>query len=704
MRVPFAGSAAISSMLGAGLVAGWSPAYRGRRVSDPRDGRVAHMGMDQPDETTEPRGAGLLGLAALWLGRTGRVVSLIFGLLIAWVAGFALIDDATLRVGTIGLSVLIVLLLEPLATRRQGLTPGGRNLRWAFDGLLLVGFAITFYWFFVIREELWDAVYDYTLFDIVVGYLGLFVTIELTRRTFGMALAVVTVAFLLYALLGQHLPWIFRHAGVDFTELIRTTWYSFDGVLGRPTGIVAGVVLIFVLLGSVLEASGAGAILLRISIQLTARIRGGPAHAAIVASALFGTLSGSTIANVVGTGVFTIPMIKKRGFSPSFAGAVEAAASSGGQVTPPIMAAAAFVVAEYTNTPYLVLCVAALLPALFKYLAIFAQVYTEAVRLDIAPIPKHERQRLTRRDWIQSLRFFLPIAAVLVAMGSGWSPAVAGLAAVVVAIVVGLMMDPELRRRPQRLVRAIAEGGHQSARIMVAVAAVGIILGVVNETGVAHGFATLLSSIAEGSLMAALVLAMLGALVLGMGLPTLPAYLIIVLIMGPGIAALGKAGGISLLQIHLFVLYFGVLSSVTPPVALAAYAAAPIAGAPPLKTAMQALRLSLVGFLIPYVFVFNPSLLLVERFDVVELAWVVVRLIAAIWMLATGFAGFDSAGRLGLVQRVLRFAAALVMLYPYIYAEVGGLALGVLVFAWARFLPGSRRAPTLETKQEGGVK
>ena len=446
-------------------------------------------------------------------------------------------------------------------------------------------------------------------------------------------------------------------------------------MFGRPTGIVAGVVLIFVVFGAVLEATGAGAILLRIAITVTAGIRGGPAHAAIVASALFGTMSGSVMANVVGTGVFTIPMIKKRGFTPAFAGAVEAAASSGGQVMPPIMAAAAFLMAELTGTPYLTICLAALLPAVFKYVSIFAQVYTEAIKLGIETIPVEERETLTRADWIQSLRFALPIAALLLVMILGWSPAMAGFIALIVALIVGLAMDSELRRAPQRLIKPLIDGGYQAARIMVAVGAIGIILGVVNETGVALAFTSLLQSVGDGSLFFALVLAMIGSLILGMGLPTLPAYLIIVLIMGPAIVQLG----ISVLTVHMFVLYFGVLSSVTPPVALAAYAAAPIAGGRPLETAVQALRISLVAFLIPFVFVFNPSLLIVETFDVADFLWVIARLCVAIWMVATGFAGYDKQGRIALPLRFARFAAGIAMLLPDPMLEIGGFAGGLIL-------------------------
>ena len=249
------------------------------------------------------------------------------------------------------------------------------------------------------------------------------------------------------------------------------------------------------------------------------------------------------------------------------------------------------------------------------------------------------------------------------------------------AAVVGLAMDGDIRRRPQRLLKPLASGGYQAARIIVAVGTIGIILGVVNETGVAIGFASLLQSVGEDSLFLALVLAMVGSLILGMGLPTLPAYLIIVLIMGPAIVKLG----LSVLTVHMFVLYFGVLSSVTPPVALAAYAAAPIAGSRPLETAVQSLLISLVGFLIPFVFAFNPSLLIVESFDVGAFLWVIARLMAAVWMIATSFAGYDMRGRIGIVFRIARFAAGIVVLLPDPMLEIGGFVACVLLYGIDRF-------------------
>ena len=654
----------------------------------------AHRTIGPPQRSGRFREGGLaadrLGLLSTGIG---RALALALAALTLYLVVLALIDENLLRLGAIAISCLIVLFIEPLAVKYPAASSARRALFWAVDGILLIGFLITVYWFWITADKLWDGVFEFEASHLVTGYFGLLVILELTRRTFGVPLMLVTVLFVLYAILGRDLPSILQHAGIDPVEIIRTTWYSQDGVFGRPASIVANLVLIFIVFGAILEATGAGAVLLKISFAATAAVRGGPAHAAIMASALFGTMSGSAMANVVGTGVFTIPMIKKRGFSPPFAAAVEAAASCSGQVTPPIMAAAAFFVADYTGTPYLILIVAALLPALFKYLSIFAQVYAEAIRLNIAPISRSEREKLTGEDWLQSLRFFMPILALIVVLVEGRSPALAAVIAMGVALVVSLALDLFARARGaavlggslRNYVRAIAEAGYQCARIMVAVGAIGIIIGVVNETGVGIRFAQLLT-VGEGSLFLAFVFAMLGSLVLGMGLPTLPAYLIIVLILGPAIVQLGKDAGVTLLAVHLFVFYFAALSSLTPPVALAAYAAAPIAGARPFETAVQSVRISLVSFVIPFVFVFNPSLLLIDGFDSLELLWVVARLLLAIWLIATGFAGYDTTGRLNAVYRLLRLGAGFAMLYPLFALEAAAFAVGALLYIAGRIV------------------
>ncbi len=604
-----------------------------------------------------------------------------------YVTGIALVDEGMLRIGAVGLGGIVMMLSEPLALRYGGAKPWLRTLLWLVDALVFVAFVFSVGWFLRTYESLWEGLYILPESDLYISLAGIVVVIELTRRAFGPVLAGLCALAIGYGIFGARLPWFFAHAGFSFEETMRAVWYSFDGVFGFPVGIIASIVVIFVVFGALLEGTGAGAILIRMATAATAKIRGGPAHAAVLASALFGTISGSPVANVVGTGVFTIPLIKRQGFTAAFAGAVEAAASSAGQFTPPIMAAVAFVMAELVGVPYLTVAAAAALPALFYYLCLFASVYTESVRLGIGAVPMADRPTITRNDWVQSLRFVVPVVVVLAVLFAGRSPAAAGFWALIAAVVVGLGLDAGLRRNPMPIVHALARGGRQCAQIIIAVAAIGIVIAIINMTGVGLRFAVLLVDLAQDSLFLGLIVAMASCLVLGMGLPTLPAYLIIVLILGPAIAKIG----VPLLIVHLFVLYYGVLSNITPPVALAAYAAAPIAGANPLATGFQAVRIAAIGFMIPFVFVYNPSLVLVLGVDWLPFLGALVRLTLAIWLVATGTSGVGPY-RLGWAERAVRVAAGIAMLTPFSVVQASAVVLGGgLVLA--QFLRHRRTAP-----------
>lgn len=608
------------------------------------------------------------------LDKLGRIIALIFSLVVIAVIAFFVLDEANARFGVMAVSVVIVALTSPLAKGRYGRWGRGADL------LLIAAFLFSAIWFFQVKATLYTGFFRPSTENIFGGILGLAVLLVLTQRAWGWSLVILAMAFMGFGFLGPHLPGLLHHFGMDIGDFMQISWYSFDGVFGRTTGLVADNVLIFLIFGAILERTGAGESLIHISTALTARIRGGSAHAAIVASAVFGMMSGSVAANIAGTGVFTIPMIKRQGFSANFAGAVETAASSGGQLTPPIMAAAVFVMADLVGMPFSLVIAAAALPALFKYIGLFGQVYAEAIRLNIKTIPPEDRPILTARDWLNSALVFLPIAALMATFLAGKSPAMAGLVGVITAIATGLVLNPDFRREPQRILQAFVEGGISSAQIMLAVGVIGIVLAVVNETGVAIRFATSIASVGDGNLLLSLFLAMCGALILGMGLPTLPAYLIIAIMIAPAII---KAGVLPLAA-HMFVLYFAVYSSIVPPIAYGCYVAAPIAGGNPLQTSFVALRISIVGLLVPYVFVFSPSLLLVAgEFSWSELGFTIIRLLAAVWMFSSALGGADPRlGRIGYGQRILRGAAGIGAMVPLApvwgSAVIATLAIGLL--------------------------
>lgn len=600
---------------------------------------------------------------------------------------FPFIDQGVRLGGAIGSAVVIMLTLKPLAKEFGGGSSSRRLILWIVDVVILVGFIFTLFNFAEVYESLWDGVIILEVPTLAVGFFGTMVVIEMVRRAFGIILPTICIVMLIYAHFGD-LPGIFGHRGFTFEEVVEVSWFSFGGVFGRPTDIVSSIVLVFIVFGAILESTGATGILLKMATVATARIRGGTAHSAIVASAMFGTISGSPVANVVGTGVFTIPMIKRQGFTNAFAGAVEAAASSGGQFTPPIMAAVAFIMAELIGVPYVQIAIAAAIPAFFYYFALFASVYAEAVRLGIEPLPKDQIPVLSKDDWIESMRFIVPLVVVVTVLFAGRSAAMAGFSAIIAAVATGVGIDlisaakrQHVSEYSKQLIHALQKGGAQCAQIMVAVGSIGIVIAVVSLTGVAGNFGTLVAELAEGSLFSALAVTAVACLVLGMGLPTLPAYLFIVLFVGPIIGSLG----IEPLLVHMFVLYFGVLSNVTPPVAIAAYAAAPIADSNPMTTGFNAIKIAAVGFIIPFILVYYPSISVVVKFDWTEFIWIMVRLPVAVWLIATAFIGCDQ-HPLSYVERFLRTVFAVVSLIVDPSLQIAGWVLGVgtIVTHWVR--------------------
>ncbi|WP_201285584.1 TRAP transporter permease [Chelativorans xinjiangense] len=602
------------------------------------------------------------------LARLSAPLAIALSLLGLYIAGFGFLNETMLRVGTYALAALILI----LHTMGEGKGRLGRA-RFLVDLLLLAGLALSVWRYLQIGKALEIGLYSFSATDVAIGVTGLAVLVELTRRSFGLPLVLVCLAALGYGVFGDRLPWIFEHGGFGLSQILQVVWYSFDGVFGRPLSVVVTLILAFIVFGVVLEGIGAGPVLIRFAFALTGRSRGGPAHAAVAASCVFGTMSGSVAGNVVGTGVMTIPMIKERGFSARYAGGIEAAASSGGQFMPPIMGAVAFIMSDVTGIPYLTICIGALLPALFYYGSLFASVQIEAVKRGIGPIPAGERVELTRRDWVMSLCFAIPLAIVIALLIGGRSPAFAGFVAVIAAVLLGFTLNPELRRQPGRLLDALHQAGLAAAQIIIAVGAIGIVIGIMNMTGLGLRFANIILGIAGDSLFLALVMMMLSSLVLGMGMPTVPAYLVVVIVMGPAIEAMG----VPTLIAHLFVVYFGVLSAITPPVAIAAFAAAPIARANPMGIGVDACRVALIGFIIPFVLVYNPSLSLVIDFSLTGLLWICFRLALAIWLLATGLAGYAS-GRLTWVSRVLRCCVGLAILLPAFWIELTGFAAAML--------------------------
>lgn len=549
-----------------------------------------------------------------------------------------------------------------------------------------------------------------TTTDFILFPLAVALTLYLTWRQFGGFIVGFCLFWLIYFFCRGLLPeWtgIFAGSESSFSQSMRSMvlnfWAQTGGMFGQPLQVVSGNVLIFIVFGAVLMASGAGDLLMKIANLLTGRFTGGAAHAAVASSALFGTLSGAAISNVVSTGVMTIPVIKKSGFKPAFAAAVEAAASTGGQVMPPVMGVVAFFVAGQIGLEYRYIVVAAIIPAMFFYIGIFMTVYFEARRQGVGPLPAESRRRLTQRELAQCLVFILPLGVLSYFLFVQPSVPKAGFYGFVTALICSLILFPAFRSR-SKLYQAFVQAGRMSAMIVVIVTAIGLIVGLIQVSGFSGRLSLLLTQLASGPLLLTLVVVALGAIVLGMGLPPGATYFIIVIALSSGIDAVGIAP----LTLHLFVVFFAVISTVTPPVALAAFAAAPIAGADPVRTAFEAARLSIAGFLIPFIFVYHPAVLyklqvlfgwfgeeLPDSRAMIDIAtvswgdlgWIVIAFTLSMWLLTSALSGFEK-NRLYPLERLIRTIVGVAILLPQMAIAVPALIAGFVLVVGHRFLKG----------------
>lgn len=625
-----------------------------------------------------------------WL--TSTIACFVLGTIALYSSGIDLVEPKFHRAVGFALALFIGINASRSKRKTKGRLIGPMAMSHLVLDVMMLGAGLWAIWsFYFIQSQMETALYDVTTADAWPALAGLMVFLELCRRLWGWGLFSVGAFGVLYLLYGQDLPGIMAHTGFSLKEVAEALWYNTNkGVFGSITNIVLSTVFIFIVFGVLLEGTGAGDTLLKFAFMATRRTRGGPAHAAILASSMFGTMSGSTVANIVGTGTFTIPMIKKRGFSSTFAAGIEATASSGGQIMPPIMGAAALVMADLTGTGYLNIIVAALFPALFYYFSLFSAVTVEARRQGIIVQPITVDDRITRSDVINSILFLGPILTIIGSLIAGFSTSAAGFYAVVILLTLSAI-NPKVRSDPLRIWRSFLKGSQSGATLLIAIAAISILVGSLDSTGLGLKLANVIATIRGESLFSALLVAMVGALVLGMGMPTLPAYLIIILVMGPAIQQLG----VSMLTAHMFVFYYGVASSLTPPVAIAAYAAAPIAGANPLMTAFMSFRLGMAKFIIPFVFAFYPTILIIEEFSLIPFLWITLRTCFCIWLFSSALSGHDQR-KLSIIEIVTRFVVAFTILAPSVTIQVPAITIGLGLIAWDIFAA-KRLAPKIGT-------
>lgn len=580
-----------------------------------------------------------------------------------------------------GVHVIFLLLLAFLQT---GLCVRDRSkLKKSWDLLLILltagigAYIVSDYQEIALRAGIPDL-----LDQIACVVLALLVIISV-QRTLGWPMTVVTVLFASWVLFGQYLPLRMAPSGYSFGRLVDIFFNSTDGIFGLPTGVSAVYVAIFVYFGTFLLKSGAADYFKDLSFALAGSRVGGPAKVAVLASALVGTMMGNGIANIVTTGSFTIPMMKKLGYRPHFAGAVEAVASMGGQLMPPIMASVVFLIAEYTGEPLYKLMIWALIPAVLYFLCVFWGVHFEALKRELKTIPKEElpdfKTVLFKGPWY----LMLPLPTLVVLLFVGYSPFYAAFLAII-AILICASLHPKSRMGPRKIAEAMVEGSLACVVMGLACVAASIIVASIEVTGLGLSFSSLMIALAGGNLLLLLFLAMVASLVLGMGMTTVAAYIIVATLTIPALVQMG----VNEIAAHMFCFYFAILSGITPPVAIGAFVAAGIAKANELKTAVTAVKLGLVGLVVPYLFVFDNSLLLMGSF------WEILpRLILAVigvYALSSSLNGYLFS-RLPLIGRAVLFASAAALLWPKLWA-VNFLGLVVFGACYAGFSIVSRRA------------
>jgi TRAP transporter 4TM/12TM fusion protein len=544
--------------------------------------------------------------------------------------------------------------------------------------------------------------------DFWVGTVLVLLVLEATRRTLGLALPVLSLCFIAYGLAGPWLPGPLRHKGLTYEILLDQTVFTSEGLFGIPLGVAASYVILFIIFGAFLEKSGAGQFFMNFANAVAGAQRGGPGKVAVVSSSMFGTISGSAVANVMVDGWLTIPMMKRTGFKPEAAAAVESVASTGGQIMPPVMGAASFVMAEFLGVPYSHVMIAAAIPALFYFAALFAAIHFNASRAGLRGLPREELPRLSRLLASQG-HLLAPVVTIFLLLLEGFTATYAALVATLVVIyawllgrwvwlpvavgvalwygnagtwpwvaLAGLALAGALARpggpaRARDLVvrdgpRALRDGAFQTVPVAMATAAAGIMIGIILQTGLAIRFTSFLVEFAGGQLFVALIITMIAAIILGTALPTTPAYIMLAALLIPALIKLG----VPPMAAHLFAFYFGCLSAVTPPECLAVYAAASIARCSVWKAGWQAMKFAAAGFLVPFFFVYYPALLFTGSWG--EILRAVASGLVGVLALAAAMEGYFIRPATWL-ERGLFLAAALLLIDPGIVSDVVGLAL-----------------------------
>ncbi|GAB6174592.1 TRAP transporter permease [Paradesulfitobacterium aromaticivorans] len=586
-----------------------------------------------------------------------------------WTAGFGTLEAIKMRAAHLTFVLVLIFLLYPARKKNM------KSLPSIFDwGLIALSIAVGAY-IFIANDELAMRGGLAITRDYFFGALAILVVFEGGRRALGKELPILGLLFLVYAYLGEYIPGSFGHSGFSLKRIIEHMYLGTEGIFGTALGVSASYIFLFVLFGAFLGETGMAKFINDSSMALAGTSPGGPAKVAVFASGLMGTINGSAVANVATTGAFTIPLMKSVGYKPHFAGAVEAVASTGGQIMPPVMGAAAFIMAEFLNIPYKNIMIAALLPAFLYYLAVFVMVHLEALKTGLSGIPREE---LPSMKVVVKERghLVLPLIAIIYLLVKGVTPTYAAFYGIIIAVLASYLRK-STRMSFKGILMAMEMGAKGSIGVAIATAVVGFIVGVSSLTSLGITLGDNMVDLAHGSLILTLILSMITAIILGMGMPTTAVYIVGATIVAPALVKLG----VDPLSAHLFVFYFGNISNVTPPVALAAFTGAGIAGADPSKVGWTAARLAIAGFLIPFIWIYSPAL--IAQGHPTEILLAAITASVGVIALAAASQGF-LVTKTSTVQRVLLAAAALGLIKPGLITDIFGLSVLVIVYLWQK--------------------
>ena len=587
------------------------------------------------------------------------VLAVLFASFQLYTAIFGILPAQIQRSVHLAFIFALVYLLYPATSKADR-----KKFGWIDVLLSIIGFSVAMY-ISLNFEALLLRAGDQNTLDIAIGIVGIIFVLEGARRVVGLPIAIIATVFLVYAFVGPYMPGFLNHRGYSLSRIVSHMYYTTEGIIGIPLGVAATFIFLFIMLGSFLEKTGIGEFFIDLANSVAGFAAGGPAKVAVITSALEGTVSGSSVANTVGSGSFTIPLMKSLGYKPEFAAAVEAAASTGGQLMPPIMGAAAFLMAEFIGIPYSHIAKAAIIPALLYFTGIFISVHLEAKKLGMRGMSKDELPKISK-VMLDRGYLFIPLVGIVYFLMEGSTPVKAALYGLGLSVVTSAIRK-STRLSLRSIYEALEQGAKNALGVSMACACAGIIVGTITLTGLGLKLGNGLVALSGGKLLLTLFFTMITSLILGMGAPTTANYVITSTIAAPALVLLG----VPVLAAHMFTFYFGIIADITPPVALAAFAGSAIAKSNPLKTGVQASKLAIAAFIIPYMFVLNPAILLIDTTPVQIVQMIITAII--------GMIGISSAMEnylltyMNKLERILFLIGGLMMIHPNIITDLIGI-------------------------------